>query len=105
MPVRERPPSDGRRQQEGRRVAEREAAAVAGAGDDVDAAVVGQLLVGHLAEEAVEAYPGETVTVRIPLPERTWQIWDDGWHTVPGRYAVTAARALDNPALTAEVNI
>ncbi|HEV7963927.1 MAG TPA: glycoside hydrolase family 3 C-terminal domain-containing protein [Actinoplanes sp.] len=55
--------------------------------------------------EVVEAYPGETVTVRIPLPERTWQIWDDGWHTVPGRYAVTAARALDNPALTAEVNI
>jgi beta-glucosidase len=55
--------------------------------------------------EPVEAHPGETVTVRVPLPARTWQIWDDGWHTVPGRYAVTAARALDNPALTAELTI
>jgi beta-glucosidase len=55
--------------------------------------------------ESVEAHPGETVTVRIPLPERTWQIWDDGWRTVPGTYAVTAARALDNPALTAELTI
>jgi len=55
--------------------------------------------------ESVEAHPGETVTVRVPLPERTWQIWDDGWHTVPGRYTVTAARALDNPALTAELTI
>jgi len=54
---------------------------------------------------AVEAHPGETVTVRIPLPERTWQIWDNGWHTVPGRYTVTAARALDNPALTAELTL
>jgi len=55
--------------------------------------------------EPVGAHPGESVTVRIPLPERTWQIWDDGWHTVPGRYTVTAARALDNPALTAELTI
>jgi beta-glucosidase len=55
--------------------------------------------------ESVEAHPGESVTVRIPLPERTWQIWDDGWHTVPGRYTVTASRALDNPALTAELTI
>jgi len=55
--------------------------------------------------KTVEAHPGETVTVRIPLPARTWQIWDDGWHTVPGRYTVTAARALDNPALTAELTL
>jgi beta-glucosidase len=55
--------------------------------------------------ENVAAYPGETVTVRIPLPERTFQIWDDGWHTVPGRYAISAAHALDDPRLTAELVI
>ena len=55
--------------------------------------------------EPVEAHPGETVTVRIPLPERTWQVWDDGWHTVPGTYEVSAARAVDNPQLTVDVAI
>ena len=53
----------------------------------------------------VEAHPDETVTVRIPLPERTFQIWDDGWHTVPGTYAVTAAHALDDPRLVARLTI
>jgi beta-glucosidase len=53
----------------------------------------------------VDAHPDETVTVRIPLSERTFQIWDDGWHTVPGRYAVTAAHALDDPRLTADLAI
>jgi beta-glucosidase len=53
----------------------------------------------------VAAHPGETVTVRIPLPERTFQVWDDGWHTVAGRYAVTAAHALDDPRLTAELTL
>jgi beta-glucosidase len=55
--------------------------------------------------ENVEAHPGETVTVRVPLPERTLQIWDDGWHTVPGTYMVTAAHALDDPRLTATMAI
>jgi beta-glucosidase len=55
--------------------------------------------------ESVEAHPGETVTVRIPLPERTWQVWDEGWHTVPGTYEVTAARAVDNAALTTELTL
>jgi beta-glucosidase len=55
--------------------------------------------------ENVSAHPGETVTVRIPLPDRTFQIWDDGWHTVPGRYAITAAHALDDPRLTADLTI
>ena len=54
---------------------------------------------------SVDAHPGETVTVRIPLPERTFQIWDDGWHTVPGTYAITAAHALDDPRLVAELTI
>ena len=53
----------------------------------------------------VDAHPGETVTVRIPLPPRTWQVWDEGWHTVPGTYAVTAAHALDDPQLTATLTL
>lgn len=53
----------------------------------------------------VEAGPGETVTVRIPLPGRTWQAWDDGWRTLPGAYAVTAAHALDDPRLSASLEI
>ncbi|MEU7905189.1 glycoside hydrolase family 3 C-terminal domain-containing protein [Actinoplanes sp. NPDC049118] len=55
--------------------------------------------------EAVSAHPEETVTVRIPLPPRTWQVWDSGWHTVPGTYAVTAAHALDDPRLTATLEL
>jgi beta-glucosidase len=53
----------------------------------------------------VEAHPGETVTVRIPLPERTWQVWDGGWRTIPGAYAITAAHALDDPRLTASLEL
>jgi beta-glucosidase len=53
----------------------------------------------------VAAHPGETVTVRIPLPERTFQIWDGGWRTVPGRYRVFAAHALDDDRLAATVEI
>jgi beta-glucosidase len=53
----------------------------------------------------VPARSGETVTVRIPLPERTFQIWDDGWRTVPGTYAITAAHALDAPRLSTELSI
>ena len=45
------------------------------------------------------------MTVRIPLPERTCQIWDEGWHTVPGAYEVIAAHALDDPRLTTEVTL
>ncbi|BCJ51536.1 beta-glucosidase [Actinoplanes sp. NBRC 14428] len=53
----------------------------------------------------VEAHPGETVTVRVALPERTWQVWDGGWRTVPGAYAITAAHALDDPRLSASLEI
>ena len=53
----------------------------------------------------VEARPGETVTVRIPLPERTWQVWDGGWQTIPGAYAITAAHALDDPRLSATLEL
>jgi beta-glucosidase len=53
----------------------------------------------------VEAHPDETVTVRIPLPERTWTIWADGWTTVPGDYRVIAAHAVDDDRLESTVTI
>lgn len=54
--------------------------------------------------ENVEARAGETVTVRIPLPPRTFEIWDGGWRRVPGEYRVIAAHALDDPRLTVTVS-
>ncbi|MEU4244593.1 glycoside hydrolase family 3 C-terminal domain-containing protein [Actinoplanes sp. NPDC026619] len=53
----------------------------------------------------VEAHPEETVTVRIPLPPRTFQIWDEGWKTVAGDYRVIAAHALDEERLESTVTI
>ncbi|MGX6605107.1 glycoside hydrolase family 3 protein [Micromonosporaceae bacterium Da 78-11] len=53
----------------------------------------------------VEAHPQETVTVRVPLPERTFQIWDGGWRTVAGDYRIIAAHALDEPRLVAELPV
>ena len=53
----------------------------------------------------VYATPGETVTVRIPLPERAFQVWDGGWRTVSGSYTVIAAHALDDPRLTAQLTV
>ena len=53
----------------------------------------------------VDATPGATVTVTIPLPERAFQVWDGGWRTVPGDYTVIAAHALDDPRLTAELAV
>lgn len=38
------------------------------------------------------AAPGETVTVRVPLPPRAFEEWtDDGWRPRPGPYRVAAA--------------
>jgi beta-glucosidase len=53
----------------------------------------------------VEAHPGETVTVRIPLPPRTFEIWSDGWRSVAGDYRIMAAHALDDPRLEATVTV
>jgi beta-glucosidase len=44
----------------------------------------------------VTAEPGETATVTLTLPERAFQIWADGWTTVPGEYLVEAAHSLDD---------
>ncbi|HTZ92500.1 MAG TPA: glycoside hydrolase family 3 C-terminal domain-containing protein [Streptosporangiaceae bacterium] len=44
----------------------------------------------------VAAGPGETATVTITLPERAFQMWADGWRTVPGEYLIEAAHSLDD---------
>jgi beta-glucosidase len=56
----------------------------------------------------VRAEPGETVEVRVPLPERATQVWDSGtgsWRTVPGRYTVEAAHSLTDPRVTADLTV
>ncbi|BEL09401.1 glycoside hydrolase family 3 C-terminal domain-containing protein [Actinoplanes sichuanensis] len=53
----------------------------------------------------VDAEPGESVTVTIPIPERAFQVWNDGWQTVPGAYTVIAAHALDDPRRSIEITV
>ncbi|GGT62124.1 beta-glucosidase [Streptomyces lateritius] len=57
---------------------------------------------------SVEAGPGESVEVEIPLPRRTFEIWDEernSWSFVPGTYEVRAAHALDDTRLTAVLEL
>ncbi|HEY0536216.1 MAG TPA: fibronectin type III-like domain-contianing protein, partial [Actinoplanes sp.] len=54
----------------------------------------------------VFARPGETVTVRVPLPPRAFQIWtESGWQTVTGDYRVIAAHAIDADRLEALLTV
>ncbi|MEJ3746617.1 beta-glucosidase [Actinomycetes bacterium KLBMP 9797] len=48
---------------------------------------------------SVSASAGESVTARIPLPKRTFQIWHDGWHTVPGDYTISVPHPHDQGVL------
>jgi beta-glucosidase len=54
---------------------------------------------------AVSANPGEAVTVTIDLPERTFQVWADGWRTLGGEYVIEAARSRADVRLTATVRV
>jgi beta-glucosidase len=54
---------------------------------------------------SVTADPGDSQTVRIDLPARTWQVWDAGWSTVAGEYTIEAAHSLGDVRLTAAVTI
>jgi len=49
--------------------------------------------------------PGESATVSVPLPERTWQIWAEGWTTCPGDYTIEAAHSLRDVRLATTVTI
>jgi beta-glucosidase len=53
----------------------------------------------------VTAAAGGSATVTIALPERTWQVFDGGWMTVPGGYSIQAAHSLDDARLAASVTI
>lgn len=56
----------------------------------------------------VEAAPGQSVEVTVPLERRAYEIWDEtayGWAVVPGTYEVQAARSLGDVRLTATVEI
>jgi beta-glucosidase len=53
----------------------------------------------------VRAEPGEAATVRVPLPSRTFQVWDGGWRTVPGSYRVEAARSVADRRLAGELSL
>lgn len=51
----------------------------------------------------VSAAPGESATVTIELPARTFQVWSDGWTSLPGEYRIEAAHSLDDIRLHATV--
>ena len=53
----------------------------------------------------VTAAPGESVTVRVELPERTFQVWDGGWRTVPGEYRIEAAHSIAERPLAVWVTV
>jgi beta-glucosidase len=54
---------------------------------------------------SLTAGPGESATVTIELPERTWQVWADGWSTIAGEYSIEAAHSLGDVRLTAAVTV
>ncbi|MER6999727.1 glycoside hydrolase family 3 C-terminal domain-containing protein [Streptomyces sp. NPDC000410] len=56
----------------------------------------------------VEAAPGESVDVEIPLPRRAFEIWDEqsgSWTFVPGPYQVRACHSLHDARLTATLEV
>lgn len=56
----------------------------------------------------VTAAPGESVEVTIPVERRAYEIWDEAanaWATVPGVYAVQAARSLADVRATTTIEI
>jgi len=55
---------------------------------------------------SVTAGPGESATVTIGLPERTWQVWaGGGWVTMAGEYTIEAAHSLDDVRSTASIRV
>jgi beta-glucosidase len=55
--------------------------------------------------DVVEAEPGQTVITTIFLPERAFQVWEDGWRTVEGEYALEASHHVADPRLSITVKI
>ncbi|WP_127931832.1 glycoside hydrolase family 3 protein [Nonomuraea polychroma] len=84
--------------------------AVTNTGDRPGREVV-QLYVADGAErrlagfDVVEAEPGQTVITTVFLPERAFQVWEDGWRTVAGEHTIEAARSVADPRLSVQVKI
>ncbi|MEU6858648.1 glycoside hydrolase family 3 C-terminal domain-containing protein [Glycomyces sp. NPDC046736] len=53
---------------------------------------------------AIGAEPGETVEVLVPLEERSFQVWADGWQTVKGTWTAKAGRNVGDLPLSAELD-
>lgn len=51
----------------------------------------------------VEAAPGETATVTVPLRPRAFEHWDGGWRTEPGTFTVHAGASVADLPLRADV--
>ncbi|WP_156722560.1 glycoside hydrolase family 3 protein [Streptomyces apocyni] len=57
---------------------------------------------------SVAAAPGESVDVRVELPRRAFEIWDEtegAWSLVSGDYEVQASRSLVDTQLTARLTV
>ncbi|MGW6499835.1 glycoside hydrolase family 3 C-terminal domain-containing protein [Nonomuraea angiospora] len=81
--------------------------AVTNTGDRPGREVVQVYVDGALAGfDVVEAAPGESVLTTVFLPERAFQVWEDGgWRTVEGVHTVEAGRHAADPRLSATVKI
>ncbi|WP_248959460.1 beta-glucosidase [Sphaerisporangium perillae] len=56
--------------------------------------------------DVVTAEPGTTVLTTISLPERAFQVWDQGcWRTVPGDYTVEIGRSVADRRLAATLRV
>lgn len=51
------------------------------------------------------AGPGDTATAAIELPERTFQVWADGWQTVKGEYMIEAAHSIADIRLATAISV
>ncbi|MFI7223941.1 glycoside hydrolase family 3 C-terminal domain-containing protein [Nonomuraea angiospora] len=81
--------------------------AVTNTGDRPGREVVQVYVDGALAGfDVVAAAPGESVLTTVFLPERAFQVWEDGgWRTVEGVHTVEAGRHAADPRLSATVRI
>lgn len=72
-------------------------------GVDIEGGIETHRLAGFAA---IEAAPGETVEVTVPLEERSFQFWSEAhraWRTVPGAWTVAAGRNVADLRLQAQV--
>ncbi|MFB8276685.1 beta-glucosidase H [Nocardia colli] len=54
----------------------------------------------------VEADPGELVEAEIRIPDRAFEIWEDGtWRKVPGTYAIQAGHSIADQRLTTDYEL